>query len=424
MKLAAALTVALVAASGRIDTVAVVDHPRGLAVVGGGILVAAPFANVVRLVGADGTVSTVAGTGAAGFSGDGGPATAARLSFVHGAAAMPDGGYVLADLGNERIRRVRRDGTIVTVAGTGVRGFAGDGGPATAAELADPRGVATFPDGRILIPDTGNDRVRLVRLDGTIVTVAGNGVRGFAGDGGPATSAALNQPFGVAPLPDGGFLVDDSGNDRIRLVSPSGRIATVAGTGTRGFSGDGGPATSAELNGAHNLAPLADGFLIADTFNDRIRLVRDGTITTLAGSRVRGFGGDGGPATAAELDRPKAVAVTADGAVLVGDSENDRVRRVDAGLRPVPPFVLRLRTKRVRASRPARIAFTANAPGTVVLRVRRERRLVLAVSGRARAGSSTLVIRRRLRRGAYRLELRGRRGDGAAARVAGRLTVA
>jgi len=410
--------------TGTIVTVAAVDHPRGLAVLAdSSFLVAEPFRNIVQRVAPDGTVTTVAGTATAGFSGDGGPAAAAQLNFVHGVAAMPDGGYVVDDLQNERIRRVRSDDTIVTVAGNGVRGFAGDGGPATAAELADPRGVATFPDGRILIPDTGNDRIRLVRLDGTIVTVAGNGVRGFAGDGGPATAAELNQPFGVAPLPDGGFLVADSGNDRVRRVWPSGLITPIAGNGLRGFAGDGGPATSAQLNGVHNLTPLADGFLIADTFNDRIRIVRHGGVGTLAGTCTRGFAGDGGPATTAELNQPKAVLVTAGGAVLVGDSGNDRLRRVDAGLLPVPRFLLHLRPPRVRTGRVPRIRFFANAPAAVVLRVRRGSTVVATVSGRARTGAQTVAVGHVLPRGRYGLELSGRRGDGAAARAIGTLVV-
>jgi NHL repeat-containing protein len=414
----------LAADGGTISTVAAVDHPRGLAVLrDGSILVAEPFANVVRRIAPDGTISTVAGDGSAGFGGDGGPATAADLDFVHGVAAMPDGGFVLADTLNQRIRRVHRDGTITTVAGIGVKGYNGDGRPATSAALADPRGVATFPDGRILIPDTGNHRVRLVARDGTIRTIAGNGQDGFSGDGGAAVDTELSRPFGVAPLPDGGFLVDDLGNERIRRVWPDGHITTVAGDGVRGFAGDGGAATSAELDDAHNVAPLADGFLIADTFNDRIRLVRRGTITTLAGSGARGFGGDGGPATAAALDQPKAVAVAADGALLVGDSENDRVRRVDAALRPVPRFALRVRTTHVRAGRKVRIAFTANAPAAIVLRVLRGRSVVVAAAAPARTGANTVVIRRRLRRGSYRLELRGRRGDGAAARDLATLAV-
>src|SRR5205823_2471807 len=166
------------------------------------------------------------------------------------------------------------DGTISTVVGTGVRGFAGDGGSATAAEIAAPRGLATLPDGTILIADSDNNRVRRVAPDGRITTVAGDGVPGFAGDGGPATSAELDKPFAVAPLPGGGVLIADTANSRIRRVSAAGTIATVAGDGTAGSAGGGGLATAAELNHPHAVLPLPrGGFLVADTENHRVRRV-------------------------------------------------------------------------------------------------------------------------------------------------------
>ena len=405
-------------------TAAAVEHPRGLAVLrDGSVVVAEPFDNVVRRLAADGTISTVAGTGAAGFKGDGGAASLARLDFVHGVAAMPDGGFVLADTLNERIRRVLPDGRIETVAGSGVRGYAGDGGAATAAAFEDPRGVATFPDGRILIPDTGNDRIRLVRLDGTIETVAGDGVSGFAGDGGPATAAELRTPFGVAPLPDGGFLVDDSGNARIRRVWPDGHISTVAGNGVAGYSGDGGPAVDAELRGVHNLVAAPGGFLIADTGNDRVRLVRDGTIETVAGSGANGFSGDGGPATAAALDQPKAVALTKEGSILIADAANNRVRLVDAGLRAAPALWLLSRSLRARSGAPIRIRFTLDGPARI--RVRLLRKATTAASGSAsgRAGANTIVLRKRLRAGRYRIELSATAASGETAHASGVVTV-
>ena len=403
---------------------AAVEHPRALAVLrDGSFLVAEPFDNVVRQVARDGTIATVAGTGAAGFSGDGGPATAARLDFVHGVATMPDGGFVLADTFNERIRRVLPDGTIETVAGGGANGFGGDGGPATAAALSDPRGVATFPDGRILIPDTNNNRIRLVELDGTIRTVAGTGARGFAGDGGPATDAQLRSPFGAAPLPDGGFLVDDSGNARIRRVWPDGRITTVAGNGVAGYGGDGGPAVDAELNGVHNVLAALDGFLIADTGNHRVRLVRpDGTIVTIAGSGAPGFSGDGGPAASAQLDQPKAIALTSAGGVLVADAANNRVRLVDAGL--VTPLSLRLvdRSLRARPGGVVRLRFTLGAPAVVRARVLRGPKTVLARSASSGAGAGSLAVRAPRRPGHYRVELVAA-APGRTARATGSLTV-
>ena len=249
---------------------AAINHPRGIAFLRDGSFVfAEPFANTVRRVTSDGTITTIAGTGEAGYSGDGGLATAARLFLAHGVAQLPDGSLLVADAGNNRIRRIA-DGIITTVAGTGGRGFSGDGGPAVAATIDNPRGVAVLPGGGFLIPDTDNHRVRRVDVNGTITTVAGMGTPGFSGDGGAAVDAQLRRPFGVAPTADGGFLIVDVGNQRIRRVSREGVITTVAGTGVNGFSGDAGPATAAELDSPHNVAVLPDGgFLIADTFNNR-----------------------------------------------------------------------------------------------------------------------------------------------------------
>ena len=283
---------------------AAIAHPRGIVFLRDGSFVfAEPFANTVRRVAPDGTITTIAGTGETGYSGDGGPATAARLFLAHGVAQLPDGSLLVADAGNNRIRRIA-DGIITTVAGTGARGFSGDGGPAVPARIANPRGVAALPDGGFLIPDTDNNRVRRVFPDGTIKTVAGTGTPGFSGDGASALAAEFRSPFGVAPIADGGFLVVDAGNSRIRRVSRDGIIATVAGTGVNGFSGDDGRATSAEIDQPHNVAVLPDGgFMIADTFNNRVRRVwPDGTITTVAGDGAAGFSGDGGDPLAATLE--------------------------------------------------------------------------------------------------------------------------
>lgn len=330
-------------ADGGRATAAAIDHPRGIAVLpDGGFVFVEPFANTVRRVGADGTITTFAGIGTAGFSGDGGPATRAEFRGVHGVGLLPDGGLVLADPGNQRIRHIGPDGRISTVAGTGEAGFSGDGGAAVTSMIDGPRGVAALPDGGFLIPDTENNRIRRVWPDGRITTVAGTGARGFSGDGGPATEAELNWPFGVAPDARGGLFIVDRGNQRIRRVSPNGIITTVAGTGTAGFSGDDGPATAAEVNEPHGAAALPDGgVLIADTFNDRVRRVwPDGTITTAAGTGSPGFSGDGGPAARAEVNLPKALAVLADASgFLLGDAGNNRVRLVRFP-RNVPPRIV------------------------------------------------------------------------------------
>jgi uncharacterized repeat protein (TIGR01451 family) len=222
---------------------------------------------------------------------------------------------------------------ISTSAGDGVAGFSGDGAQATSAELNAPAAVAPMSDGGFLVADTANNRIREVFANGTITTVAGNGIAGFSGDGGLATSAELNAPTGVAPTPGGGFLIADQGNERIREVTALGVISTVAGNGTAGFAGDGGPAASAELNSPTSVTPTSDGgFLVADTANNRIRKVSaggaTGAITTVAGNGIAGFNGDGVPATSAELNAPKGVAPTPSGGFLIADTQNNRVRSV------------------------------------------------------------------------------------------------
>ena len=332
--LATSVGLAGAAGPGAITTVAEVGHPRDLAVLeDGALLVVQPLENVVRRVNPDGTTTIVAGTGDAGYSGDGGPATLARLSFVHGVALLPHGGYVLADTRNDCIRMVAADGTITTIAGLGSAGFAGDGGPAVEARLWAPHGVGVTAHGDVLVADTENHRVRMISRAGIITTVAGTGERGYGGDGGPATHALLDRPFDVAALPAGDFLVADS--NRVRRVAADGTIATVAGSSEAGFSGDGGPATLARLSSPHGVAPLpGGGFLIPDTGNQRIRRVwPDGTIRTIAGTGIPGFSGDGEAAATAQLDSPKALEVTADaGGYLIADAANDRVRLVAAGI--------------------------------------------------------------------------------------------
>src|SRR5438477_300514 len=189
-----------------------------------------------------------AGDGQSAFAGDGGPASAAHLNGPRGVAVAADGDVFIADSDNNRIRRVTPSGTISTVAGTGDAGFSGDGGPALAAHLSRPFGVAVDPSGTLYIADTDNNRIRRVSPDGVISTIAGNGVGGFGGDGGAATAARLNVPYGVAYDRAGVLYIADSSNYRMRAVEPSGTISTVAGTGAEALSGDGGPATLAALD--------------------------------------------------------------------------------------------------------------------------------------------------------------------------------
>ncbi|MBI2877240.1 MAG: hypothetical protein HYY20_10190 [Candidatus Tectomicrobia bacterium] len=311
--------------------------PSGVAVGPDGSLYIAE-ASDIRRVGPDGIITTVAGIGGrggSGYSGDGGPATAARLYAPSGIAVGPDGSLYIADANNHRIRRVGPDEIITTVAGNGTAGYSGDGGPATAARLYQPRDVAVGPDGSFYIADEINIRVRRVGPDGIITTVAGNGSYGLSGDGGPATAARLGYPWGVAVGPDGSLYIADTGNDRIRRVGPDGIIMTAAGNGY-GHSGDGGPATAAKLRRPEGVAVGPDGSLyIADTGNHRIRRVGpDGIITTAAGS-FGGYSGDGGPATAAKLSFPTGVAMGPDGSLYIADFWNHRIRRVEL----VPPWL-------------------------------------------------------------------------------------
>jgi hypothetical protein len=299
----------------------------------GGYLIAEQGTSRVRFVAPDGTISTVAGSGVQGFGGDGGPATAAALNAPSGAAMTAEGGILIADANNNRIRYVTPAGIIQTVAGTGPATFGGDGGPAASAQINFPYDVVVTPDGGYLIADVDNNRIRSVSPAGTISTVAGNGGFGSGGDGGPATSAQLADPSGVALTPDGGLLIGDMSNNRVRRVAPDGTITTAAGTGPAGSGGDGGPATAANLNSPIGVAAAADGsYLIADRFNHRVRRVTpDGTITTAVGTGSAGFNGDGALGPDTQLNEPFDVAINQDGDYLIADEVNHRIRSLDAG---------------------------------------------------------------------------------------------
>ena len=325
---------------------------------------------------ADGTITTVAGT-VPGFAGDGGPAIAAQLDGSQGVAIAADGSTLIADTRNNVVRRVAPNGIITTIAGGNGRGFFGDGGPARDAELDTPTDVAVLADGSVLVSDTGNDRVRADRAER------------HHHHGGRQHARALRRrrrrgrrppepPRGLTAMPDGGFLIADSGNNRIRAVSATGSISTVAGT-VPGFAGDGGPASAARLNAPSKVTLTGDGgYLIADIGNGQVRRVApNGVISTVTGGlagpgqdtipltnggvlvadgggdqirRVsplgfvytvvggrRGLGGDGGPESAALLDTPTSLAPQAGGGILVADSGNSRVRRLtDIGQLPPP----------------------------------------------------------------------------------------
>ena len=409
------------------------DRIEGLAVDhAGNIYIADAGANRIRRVDRAGIIESIAGTGEFGWHGDGGPATSATLTALSGLAADQNGSLYIADTWADRIRKIDSDGTITAVVGTGEEGRSGDGGPAIEARLRRPDGVALDGTGNIYIADTENHLVRRVDATGTITTFAGTGDAGYAGDGGPATDAQLHEPSAVAIDPEGNVFITEVRNRTVRKVDPAGIITTVAGTGPRGrgqvtgigtevrmtrpralvagrfgdvyiadewahrilrldaegmvtvvvglgqreffsprdvavdangnayvvfasthsvvkvdasgsvtpfagtgrfgFSGDGGPAAEARLAFPAGVATDDRGNVyIADTSNHRIRMVDSrGRIETIAGTGVRGFGGDGGPATSASFNYPAAVAAGVDGSFYVADRRNNRIRKIDS----------------------------------------------------------------------------------------------
>jgi uncharacterized protein (TIGR03437 family) len=294
----------------------------------------------IREISASGIITTVAGNGCCGYSGDGQQATTAALTYPQGVAVDASGNIYIADTGNNVIRKVSAGGVITTIAGRfGTVGFYGDGGPAAAALLYAPAGVAVDGSGNLFIADTVNNVIRKVTASsGNISTVAGNSTQGFAGDGAAATSAELYLPTGVVVDASGNLFIADRGNNRIRKVSTTGTITTIAGNGTGVSSGDGGAATAAGLASPTSIALDASGnILIAVPLNSRIREISaGGTITTVAGDGVAGFYGDGGLPTNALLNHPAGVAVDASGNIFIADTGNNRIREVSASTAPPP----------------------------------------------------------------------------------------
>lgn len=307
----------------------------------GNLFIADSFNNRIRKVDTSGTITTVAGNGTQGYSGDGGPATSASLNNPRGIAVDSAGNLFIADTGNNRIRSVDTAGAITTVAGGGnpvILGsvvYVGDGGPAVSANLLAPRGVAVDTTGNLFIADTANSRIREVNALGIITTVAGNGTYGYSGDGGLALLAQISSPQGIAIDSAGNVFIADTGNNRVRKVNTSGTITSVAGNGTYGYStGDGGLATSARLASPSGVAVDSTGNLfIALPPGNRIRKVNTlGTITTVAGNGDWSMGGpqDGGPATSATVRAPEGVAVDSTGNLFIADTGYQRIRKVDA----------------------------------------------------------------------------------------------
>ncbi|MGE3283185.1 MAG: hypothetical protein AB7O13_19585 [Alphaproteobacteria bacterium] len=291
-----------------------------------------------RVDAATGIISTIAGKGEAGHSGDNGPAVAAALNEPYGVVVDRAGIVYTADRHNRRVRRIDAgSGVITTLAGTGVASFSGDGGPAAQAGLAEPNGLAFDPDEtRLYIADVADHRVRIVDLaSGVIDTFAGIGMAEHGGDGGPAREARIFGARAVKVAPDGTVYILERQGSSLRAVDPAaGTISTIAGTTGRGYSGDDGPAAAAVFDAPKEMALDRDGsLLIVDTENHAIRRIdrASGIVTTIAGGR-RGGQGDNGPAAAAGLDRPHGAVVDPDGTIYIGDTNNHRIRKV---VRPV-----------------------------------------------------------------------------------------
>lgn len=306
--------------------------PYGVAIDAlGNLYIADMSNNKIRKVNTSGIITTFAGTGVQGYSGDGAAATSAKLAGPTGVAVDASGNVYIADNSNNRIRKVNTSGIITTVAGIGgASGFTGDGGAATAAKLANPWGLTLDKNGNIYFSDSQNHRIRKINTSGIISTIAGIGSNGFSGDGSAATSAMLNLPCGVAIDTIGNVYIADRNNRRVRKVDVTGIITTFAGTGVTGYSGDGGAATSAQLSSHYGIGiDEAGNIYIGDTNNGCVRKVNTaGIISTMAGIGTLGYSGDGGLATNAQLNMPTGIAFDYYGNAFIADLNNDRIRKV------------------------------------------------------------------------------------------------
>ena len=285
----------------------------------------------IRKIDTTGKISTIAGVGAAGYSGDGGSAILAKLKNPSGIAVDSAGNVFFADMGNNRIRKISASGNITTIAGTGRRLFLRRRRAGCLGGHKASRGRCGGLQREYITVDTGNNRIRMIDATGIIKTVAGTGAAGFAADGGPAISAKLNRPVGIALDAAGELYIADCYNNRVRVIDTGGNITTLAGAGTAGFSGDGGPAASASLNHPSGVSVDASrNVYISDWHNQSVRVVAaSSTITTLAGTGVAGFSGDGAAAGNAGLRYPFGLTTDSKGNIFIADSKNNRVRMIE-----------------------------------------------------------------------------------------------
>jgi sugar lactone lactonase YvrE len=276
------------------------------------------------------TIYTFAGNGIAGNGGDNGMANLAQFTFPMDVACDINGNIYVCDYSDNRIRKINPSGIISTFAGTGVQGFSGDGGQALNAQLYAPVAITTDLLGNVYIADEGNIRVRKIDPTGIITTIAGTGIQGSNGDGGLASLAQLNFPRGIAIDATGNLFIADVNNQKIRKIDPSGIISTFAGTGNGGYSGDGGLAINAQISLPMDVAVDASGnVFIVDSYNWRVRKINTtGIISTIAGTGISGFTGDGGPATNAALGGLSTIAVDMNGNLHISD--NHRIRKINS----------------------------------------------------------------------------------------------
>ena len=316
-------------------TSAELKAPRGFVLdAAGNIYIADTGNNVIRKVTLAGVISTVAGNGTSSSSGDGGPATSAGIWQPTSVVFNSAGDMFISQMIGSEVREVTPSGAIYAFAGNGTPGYSGDGGPATSAQIGIVAGLAVDAAGDLFFGDSTNNVIREINTAGIISTVVGNGSHGYSGDDGLATGAELNEPVGIAFNSTGDMFIADSGNNVIREVTPSGIITTVVGTGAGGYLGDGGPATSAELNSPVDVACDALGDLfISDTGNKVVREVsHSGIISTLAGTGISGGSGNSGPSGAAQLRTPRSLAFNSAGDLLIADSNNNEIRELLAPL--------------------------------------------------------------------------------------------